>query len=71
MEKINQKQIVFINEYLTNGLNALQAYLIAYPNASYATAHTNSANLLAKTSIRQYIDSHQKDLAIRNEITKD
>ena len=46
---------IFADEYIIS-LNATQSYLKAYPEASYATANVEGCRLLAKPSIKNYID---------------
>ncbi len=50
--RINQNQRKFIEEYL-KCLNGTQAYMIAYPDASYKTACVNSSKLLSKKHIKE------------------
>ena len=46
---------IFADEYIIS-LNATQSYLKAYPEATYATANVEGCRLLAKPSIKNYID---------------
>lgn len=68
--KLNDKHNVFIETYLINGYNGIDAYLIAYPKASYDTARANSTKLLAKTDIKEIINTKKKELADKCTITK-
>ncbi len=59
---------VFIRAFLENGGNATRAYMVAFPNATYNTARTESSKLLAKPNIIEKLQSEyellwkQKDL---------
>lgn len=57
---INKKQQDFILEYISNGFNAVQAYQIAYPTSTYATARTNAYRLLANKEIKAEIENQVK-----------
>ena len=46
---------IFADEYLID-CNGTRAYQVAYPDAGYDTARTESSRLLAKPNIKQYID---------------
>ena len=46
---------IFADEYIIS-LNATQSYLKAYPEASYGTANVEGCKLLAKPSIKAYIE---------------
>lgn len=57
----SNKAKLFLEEYVRNGFNGLQAYKTIYPEASDATAKTQSSKLLKEPKcakyLREYIDS--------------
>ena len=64
MPKANEPSVRakrFLEEYVRNGFNATQAYKMAYPDASDATARTRSSEMLKDPKcvkyLREYIDS--------------
>jgi len=68
--KLNNKHNLFIETYLTNGYNATDAYLVAYPKVGYDTANANSARLLANDSIKSVVEQKKKELANICNVTK-
>lgn len=65
---LNDNQRRFVNEYVAS-LNATQSYLKAYPDCSYDSARSSSADLLAKPSIQLAVRIAQEELAERSKIT--
>ena len=51
---------IFADEYLID-CNGTRAYQVAYPDAGYDTARTESSRLLAKPNIKQYIDQRMAE----------
>ena len=51
---------IFADEYLID-CNGTRAYQVAYPDAGYDTARTESSRLLAKPNIKQYIDDRMAE----------
>lgn len=68
---LNNKQLAFVEEYLANGMNGTQAYLKAYPTASYKTSEANSARLLTNAKIQKVIQAKQLETSLRNDYCKD
>jgi phage terminase small subunit len=58
---INDKQQAFVNEYITNGHNATQAYKKAYPDCKSGHKQAGS-RLLTNVDIRQAIDTILDDI---------
>lgn len=58
-EKLTHKQRAFCEEYVRNGYNATQAYLVAY-DAEYKCANCEGPRLLKKPHIREYVAELQK-----------
>lgn len=61
IQKLTNNEKIFIKEYLSNGFNQTQAYLKAFPKATYTTAATEGGRLVRKPYIKD---------AIEKEITK-
>lgn len=59
--KINANSIAFCNEYVANGYNAVQAYVIAYPKSSLESAKGNANRLLRTPEIKEYIKELQRE----------
>lgn len=60
----------FVREYRSNGSNATQAYMKAYPDAQYSTARSKGCELVAKENIKSEIDRQEdkrdcKDISSR------
>lgn len=54
---MTEKQKLFCDEYLSNGMNATQAYLKVYKNVrSEDVAGAAAARLLGNVSVREYLD---------------
>ncbi len=54
---MTEKQKMFCDEYLANGLNATQAYLSIYKNVkNKASAAEMASRLLRNVKVREYID---------------
>ena len=54
---MTDKQKLFCDEYLSNGMNATQAYLKVYKNVrSEDVAGAAAARLLGNVSVREYLD---------------
>ena len=51
---------IFADEYLID-CNGTRAYQVAYPDAGYDTARTESSRLLAKPNIKDYIDQRMAE----------
>lgn len=62
-EKMNNKQIIFCQEYVKNGLNGTQAYLKAYKTCKKEdTAKVNASRLLTNANIQNYIQELQEKI---------
>ena len=64
------KQKLFCEHYLSNGLNATQAYKSVY-NVSDKAAGASGARLLENVSIREYISKQQEKTAKKLQIKKE
>lgn len=61
--KFTDKNRAFCDEYLKNGGNGTQAYLVAYTGVTYNTAHSNSVKLLQKASVTTYLNIQRAEIA--------
>jgi len=59
--KLNEKQILFCEEYMQNGYNASAAYRVAYQNDNDGTCKVNGCNLLKKKGIQEEIKRIEGD----------
>ena len=57
---MKRKWQIFADEYLID-CNATRSYQVAYPEAGYDTARTESCKLLAKPNIKDYIDQRMAE----------
>jgi len=72
MEKdLTFKQKLFIKHYMTNGYNATQAYMSAYPDSSYEAAQSSSSDLLGNPIIKEYLQKEQDEVADALLLTKE
>jgi len=72
MEKdLTFKQKLFIKHYMTNGYNATQAYMSAYPDSSYEAAQSSSSDLLGNPIIEEYLQKEQDEVADALLLTKE
>lgn len=67
----NKRHIAFVDEYMINGFNSVQAYLKAYPNASYDSANTLGPRLLGNVRVKEEIERRQEENKKKYEITKE
>lgn len=72
MDKLNKKELQFINEYLSNGFNGSKAYKKVYKSCkSDGTARTEASKLLAKPNIKKEIEKRQEELRAKSEIKRE
>jgi phage terminase small subunit len=69
--ELNNKHIVFINEWMLNGYNATQAYLTAYPTSSKLNAERNAHRILEREDVKQEIEKRQKENRDKYNVTID
>ncbi len=65
--EITKGELVFIETYFNNGFNAAQAYMTAFPEATYKSAKYSGYRLMAKPVIKEEIEriwAEVKDLQI-------
>lgn len=60
MDRLTAKMKRFAEEYVTNGYNATQAYLVAY-DCNYNTANAEGHRLIKKPQVREYVNRLQKE----------
>lgn len=68
---MNNRHQAFADEYLSNGLNATQAYLSTYPSVTENTAKVNGSKLLTNTNIKDYIDTKREQTSKVLNISKE
>jgi phage terminase small subunit len=61
-EKAEKKGILFAEEYLANGRNGTRAYLKVYPHVTEGTARATAPKLLAKSSVKDYLDKREAEM---------
>ena len=71
MEITNKRHIQFIEHYMSNGMNATQAYLSTYPNVTEETANVNGCRLLSNANIKARIEELQAETSKSLQITKE
>ena len=70
--KLSIKHMSFVDEYLSNGMNATQAYLSIYKNVkNELTAKTNASRLLSKANIQEAIRAERDKTSTKLEITRE
>lgn len=67
--KLNKKQQMFVNEYVTNGYNGTQAAIAA--GYSPKTASAQSSRMLKNANILRLIEESQKETRKKTEIDKE
>lgn len=69
---LNDKQLLFIDEYIKNGFNGRLAYKKAYPTCkSDAAADVGSCKLLKNTKVKQKLEEEKEELRRKSTITKE
>lgn len=62
MKPLNRRQIAFLDEYIANGYNGVQAYLKIYTTChNYGGASCNCYNILQREDAKEYIKQRQKE----------
>ena len=59
--KLKPTHEVFVDTYLTNGNNATQAYLTAYPNVTVAAAGVSANRLLKNDKVQSLINERKQE----------
>lgn len=67
---LNNKQQLFADYYLANGCNATKAYKEAY-KCSQRVAEVNSAKLLGKTRVNEYLENRQAEIREKTTVTQE
>ena len=74
MQRLTEKQRAFIREYISNGENATQAYLLVYPNSrkwKKASVRSRAYALLHSEHVANTIQKHLKKEEKRYTIDRD
>lgn len=69
VKSLNEAHRAFIQHYIKYN-NAVQAYIHAYPNATYSTALKESSRLLKADLVMEELNNEKEKLAIINHIDK-
>lgn len=69
--ELNEKQQLFVVEYIATNFNAIQAYRNAYPKCADSTARTNAYQLLKKPHIKEAIAEAVSDALAARWVTAD
>jgi hypothetical protein len=69
--ELTDKELLFINTYLTNGRHITKAYLVVHPNAKKSTAATEGSKLLKNPKIIEALRIIQEETAKKMNITKE
>jgi len=67
----NDRHKLFSQEYLSNGLNATQAYLTVYGEMDYESAKANASRLLTHDNVKRHLAVMKGEIAAENEINKE
>lgn len=67
---LTDKQRAFIDEYLVNGFNALQAYKKAYPDASDESANASASRMLGNVNIQEALKEARKEIKEMSRMSK-
>ena len=72
MDKLNKKELLFVDEYFKNSFNASKAYKLVYKSCkSDGTARTEASRMLTKPNIKQEIEKRQIELRKKSEIKRE
>lgn len=72
MEKISERHKMFVEEYLSNGLNGTQAYLTVYKNVkNVKTAEAAASRLLSNDKVKALLEERQAKTIKKLEITRE
>lgn len=69
--KINDKQMMFIDELSINGWNATAAYMKVYPNSSYEAARADAARLLTNANIKAEVEARKEEYKAKFKIDQE
>jgi phage terminase small subunit len=68
----NKRHKQFAEEYLSNGMNATQAYLSVYKSVkNERTAEAAASRLLSNVKVKEYLYEKQKELSKKSEIDRE
>lgn len=68
-KKAEKNYIKFVEEYLANGRNGTRAYLKVYPHVTEDTARSSAPPLLAKPSVKSYLEKREYEMLADLNIT--
>jgi phage terminase small subunit len=67
----NERWKLFVDEYLTNGMNAAQAYMKIFSTNNPNAAKASAAKLLKKPKVAELIKQHQEAMIAKYEWSKE
>lgn len=69
---LSDRHKAFIDEYLTNGMNARQAYLKVYPDCKTEEgADASASKILSNPKVKEYLKENQKKIQEEHGITRE
>lgn len=71
MPRINHKHKLFVDHYLSNGLNATRAYMAVYPDKTEESAAVLAHKLLRNVKVNELIEQYKVKESERLLVTKE
>lgn len=69
--ELTKGEILFIETYFNNGFNATQAYMTAFPDATYKSARYSGYRLMASEHIKPEIERIWAEIKALNIVTRE
>jgi hypothetical protein len=69
--ELNKRHKLFIDEYMTNGMNVTNAYSKVYKNDNRGTCEVNGHRLLRNPKVQQEIEKRQAKVTAKLDIKKE
>lgn len=66
---LSNRHLAFIDNYMSNGRNATQAYKVVYPSANQRTAEVKGSLLANKVEVKAELEKREAELREKNQIT--
>lgn len=71
MRKLSPDRVKFLQEYLMNGNNAVQACLAIHPELTYAQARNKAKNIMKHPLAKDYLEKQNMIMAQETRITRE
>lgn len=69
---LNHRQKCFVDEYLSNGMNARQSYLTVYqPDSKVEIVDAAASQLLSNLKVKRYLEDRMGELSRKSEVTRE